>query len=270
MVIFGSFNQIDDILKQFKSEDVITITKSPRRITRRIFNSPFIEPITLPPYISSANNLLKNKEEIIFTLGYFASLATTDYYAFINLIENKVLISEEENDEYGAKNILIAFLYKHGYKDIYYFDKEIKNTPFNNIELRYLNNINDIDKDLIKRLTRDTAYTLFDIDSYAKECSISTISRLQQLFGYISLNDSLPIILEQTGLKKFIDDNKNYIDAVNLGHYIPSLFDEIKEDNTLSPAERCSRVLTSRQAITSQFVQTVISVSADIIRSAYK
>ena len=291
-IIFGSYVNLDNMLQQYKSCDIYTIEKPPRKISRRLYDSPFIEMIALPPYVASANKLLQQnsyesffestmndifqlnnlsyfskntsyltdtsnlkstshltndksdselQQQLLFTLGYFASLATVDFDKLINTLSSKIIISSEKNDEYGVRNILGSILGKLGCSIYYYDSGNLSNVAFNS-----------------------------EYKNWTDECINLVFGKLKLMFPKVEIDDPLEIIMDHMGLIKFRMDNIVLIDQVNNGHYIPTVFNEKEEDMNLPLVERLGRILISRQAISSKYVQTIIEVSAALIRTLQK
>lgn len=308
ITIFASYNQLDEILEQYDSSKIYTIMNPPRKIIRRLENAPFIEMIALPPYVKAANAGLQEREEILFTLGYFTSLATVDFDLLINILNGGIIISAENNDEYGVRMILAGLLHKLGV-NVYYYTSGGNNVPlihdecfkdllsnssksnsfksgsskniYNESTFNESNNINvpqmtvlmkyisdlPLGEAFIQKSVKNSSEN--NIKCWGDECLFHLVSRLQLLFPQVNMEDDILGILEKIGLLKFIIDNINYIGLINQGHYLPSIFGEKKEDMTLSLSERLGRILLSRQAVTSQFVKTIIELSSDIVRKHY-
>ena len=249
VVVFGSYKQIDDILNYYSTDNVVTIELAPRKVTRRLNQSIFYEMLAIPPYVISASSMLVQKEDLLFTLGYFTSLATADFDILSETFINKIIISAENNDEYGPRMIIAFLLNRLGYKT-YYFDT----SPLRKEEKTYWSN-----------LAFNDYYS-----TWVEECIENVISRLKVIFPQVNITSSLDDILECTGLMKFRNDNIKFITQVNSGHYYPSLFGESIEDDNLSLLELQRRIMLTRQSISSQFTKTVIELSTDVINKFYQ
>lgn len=307
IVVFASYDQLDDILKIYESKNIYTIEKPPRKISRRLYNSPFIEMITLPPYLStlihitnpsplSDSNMLSNqhilqqdistasnikdsihdndlsnialismREEILFTLGYFTSLASTDLVQLPLILANKVIITSKKNSIYGAHTILVYVLAKLGCRVCYYSESNLLTSEWNDAVIDddsddshsqnegYINTLDKLNQYISNLSFQDYA-------TWADECTANVINRLRLLFPLVNEEDNLTSTLDKTGISKFKFDNVALINRINSGHYIPSIFKEKEENTILSTSERLGRVLLSRQAVTSQFVSAVIDI----------
>lgn len=251
VVVFGSYKQIDNILNYYPTDDVITIELAPRKITRRLNQSIFYEMLAIPPYVISASSMLVRKEDLLFTLGYFTSLATADFDILNEVFSNKIIISAENNNEYGPRMIIAFLLNRLGY-ETYYFDvSNISNLKDTNI---YYSN-----------LAFNDCY-----NTWTEECIDNVVARLAVIFPQVNINSSLDDILECTGLMKFRNDNIKFINLVNSGHYYPNLFGESVENEDLLLLELQRRIMLTRQSISSQFTKTVIELSTDIINKFYQ
>lgn len=229
-------------------------------------------------------NQLRDKKQItekldkaIFTIGYITSLASA--FSF-NLLQNNelnknlnniLILSEEQKDIFDVRMILIGYLSSLGFQCI-----ELNNFINKDIINEYQNNT--LDQNEFKEKILNNLYNINN--RYNKKCCKLIYEQFHKLLpltfldneffhdenknkmSYIKLMDN---ILEESGIKFFLNQHKEILEKINNGKYLP-LYNNIELDTLITcvegdikALELHQKLLFSRQSITAIYMQKLLN-----------
>ena len=191
----------------------------------------------------------KDKEKLnmaIFTVGYITSLASSlNPYIFkqadIDLskmkLNNILILSEEEINEFGARMILIGYLSSLGFHCI-----ELGNIVNNDIINQYINN--KLNEEFFNENILSNIYNISN--KYSKKCCKLIYEQFHKLIPMTFLNNEffhdkekkltnkqlIKAILEESGINYFIEQYKEELTLINTNN-IPGLNkNDLYKENT--------------------------------------